>query len=360
MMSYEQKMALRVEALSFRHSVGRSAKAPRGAAKAWLQRSLDANALQAVDSVVIIHRLSRDTFTATGVIGDVSLAAYEAGRVKGHEATIAKTQNKMLEYMQSTRILGNPVALAHRENPSLTQLLAEHTALEPDVAFTAVDDAHHSLWLVAGQDAQTLCDTFSEEAYVTDGHHRLSAATALAASEGRSDPQVPGALFAESQLKLGAYARIVQDDSIAPQDLIDALAARFELVEVDQPVPRPNARAQMGVRTGKRSFLLTFPDELIPQDTYERLDVNLLQDLILNPLLKIKNPRTDTRLSFSADSPDEEHRVDSCDAWFLPYPAAVRDVMSVADSGRSMPPKSTFFMPKVPSGLVVRQLPSVD
>lgn len=359
LLTYDQKMALRTEPLSFRHSVGRGARAPYEAAMAWLVRCIEQEALQAVDSVVIVYRLSRAGLSATGVIGDVSLEAYDAGHVKRHEATIAKTQSKMIHYMESTRILGNPVALAHRDDPELSRLLGQHTATSADVSFEAVDGAHHSLWLIGGADAHALCDTFSESLYITDGHHRLSAASALAAAEGWPSPHLPAALFAESEQKLGAYARVIQDDTVVPADLIRSLRTTFGLTEVDQRVPQPRAPREIGVRLGGQSFVLEVPPALVSADPYDGLDVNLLQDLILEPLFGISNPRTDPRLGFAGDTPNADHDVDACDAWFLPYPAAVRDVMSVADSGRSMPPKSTYFMPKVPSGLAIRLVPEV-
>ena len=136
--------------------------------------------------------------------------------------------------------------------------------------------------------------------------------------------------------------------------IVTYLRERFELDESDDRVPRPTTAHQMGVRVGGQSFLLTVPDPLVPADPYDGLDVNLLQDLVLEPLFGVTNPRTDGRLDFIGDTGDAAHDVDSFDAWFLPFPTPVRDVMMVADMGRAMPPKSTFFLPKVPSGLVIR------
>jgi uncharacterized protein (DUF1015 family) len=189
--------------------------------------------------------------------------------------------------------------------------------------------------------------------YITDGHHRLAAASALAEAEGRPNPHLPAALFAEDELTLGAFARAIDDEDVVATDVLTWLDERFDLQEVSQKVARPVTPHQMGVRLDGRSFLLRIPPAAIPTDTYDRLDVNLLQDLVLEPLFGVTNPRTDQRLRFIADTSDD-HDVDSCAAWFLPYPTSVPDVMIVADTGRAMPPKSTYFMPKVPSGLVIR------
>ncbi|MFT4989889.1 MAG: hypothetical protein ACI9BK_002668 [Acidimicrobiales bacterium] len=353
MLSRKQKKASRNDELSFRHVVGRGASAGHTEAMNWLDRCIDLGALQPVESALIVHRLTRGTFSATGIIADVSLSAYDTGLIKRHETTIAKTQRKMLQYMEATRIFGNPVALAHRDHPELAVSLAHHSRHTADLLFESVDGTQHSLWVVTGTPAQTMCDSFSDVLYITDGHHRLAAASALAEAEGRPNPHLPAALFAEDELTLGAFARAIDDEDVVATDVLTWLDERFDLQEVSQKVARPATPHQVGVRLDGRSFLLRIPPAAIPTDTYDRLDVNLLQDLVLEPLFGVTNPRTDQRLRFIADTSDD-HDVDSCAAWFLPYPTSVPDVMIVADTGRAMPPKSTYFMPKVPSGLVIR------
>lgn len=354
MLSPDQKEASRYDELSFRHVVGRGARPGRTEAINWLRRCHDLDALQPVESAVIVHRLKRADSTAIGLIADVSLTAYDTGLVKRHETTIAKTERKMVDYMQSTRIFGNPVALAHSDHPEVAISLAHHAQRTADLTFESVAGTEHSLWIVDGDAAHALCDSFSDVLYITDGHHRLAAASSLAAAEGWPDPHLPAGLFAESELRLGAFARTIRDDTVAATDILKALSENFELTESDLQVPRPTATHQMGVRIGGRSFVLTIPAAVIPTDSYDRLDVNLLQELVLEPLFGVTNPRTDSRLHFIADINDDAHDTDSWDAWFLPYPTSVRDVMMVADTGRAMPPKSTYFMPKLPSGLVIR------
>jgi uncharacterized protein (DUF1015 family) len=357
MLSRDQKKASRNDELSFRHVVGRGASADRVEAKNWLRHCIDLGALQAVESALIVHRLERDDFTATGFLADVSVAAYDAGRIKRHEVTIPKTQRKMLEYMQSTRIFGNPVALAHRTYAEFATSLQGHSQHTADVTFQSVDGTQHSLWVVGGDEAQSMCDSFNDVLYITDGHHRLAAASALAEAEAWSSPHLPAALYAEAELTVGSFARAVDDGDVVASAVLVSLHERFDLVEVEDRIARPKCPHQMGVRIGGRSFLLTIPPALIPTKIYDRLDVNLLQDLVLEPLFGITNARTDERLRFVADTSDA-HDVDSCLAWFLPYPTSVPDVMLVADAGSAMPPKSTYFMPKVPSGLAIRPVDS--
>jgi len=354
MLTSEQKQMSRHDNLSFRHVVGRSAGAQYDEAISWLDRCHDHDALQPVESSVIVHRLSRQGFTATGLIAEVSLAGYNAGRVKRHEATIAKTERKMINYMESTRIYGNAVALAHQDDPLIAAAIAKHCRVAADIVFEAIDGAQHELWFVDGDEAATLCASFNDVLYITDGHHRLAAAATLATSEGRTDDHIPAGVFAESELGLWAYARAITDPAVEPTEVIAELQGRFVLEASDLDVPRPTTPRQMGVRIAGRSYLMTIPQALVPADPYDRLDVNLLQDLVLAPLFDLANPRTDRRLDFIADTGDDAHDADSYDAWFLPHPTSVSDVMMVANTERSMPPKSTYFLPKLPSGLVIR------
>jgi uncharacterized protein (DUF1015 family) len=344
--------------LSFRHVVGRSAGPPLDVAVAWVKHAQEIGALNPVVDAVIVHSAQREGARAVGVLADVSLDAYGDGNIKLHEKTIAKTEGKMVDYMASTRIYGNPVALAHRGDATLAALLARHVERAVDTEFATIDGTLHRLWIVTGDDAAALCDRFDGDLYIADGHHRLAAASVLAANEGRSGDYVPAGLYAEHECVVKAFARGIRDAPIVGDELIEKLSAEFELTELDEAVPRPMAQHTFGVRIADRSFLLTVPDELIEGDVYDRLDVNLLQHLILEPLFGIDNPRSDQRLDVIADvGPDAEHP-ERYDAWFLPYPTSVGEVMDVADMGRTMPPKSTFFQPKVPGGILVRPIDS--
>lgn len=356
MLSKQQRNASRGDELSFRTVVGRSAGAPYETAMKWLERCNELNALQPVESSVLIHRSTNGDFSATGLIANVSLTAYDTGLIKRHETTIAKRERKMLKYMQTTRIFGNPVALAHHNHPEVAVSLASHTQRAADSTFESIDGTQHSLWVVGGDGALNLCASFSDVLYITDGHHRLAGASALAVAEDQSDPHIPGGLFAEAELRVWAFARAITDSKVKPSKVLNALKRTFDIHESDLEVPRPTMARQLGVRIDGRSFFLTIPESLIPADPYDQLDVILLQNLILEPLFDVTNPRTDSRLSFIADTDDGAHDADPFDAWFLPHPTTVRDVMMVADSGRAMPPKSTFFLPKLPSGLVIRPI----
>jgi uncharacterized protein (DUF1015 family) len=309
--------------------------------------------LHPVGPAVFVYRLAKGDLVATGLVVDVSVAAYDSGLIRRHEETIPKIQSKMADHFREVRINGNPVALAHRPDPDVDAIIESHTERDPDVAFVAADGFAHSLWAVEGPKAWELCSLFTDVLYITDGHHRMAAASQMAAEENTPDLHVPCALFSSSELRLRAFGRCVSDPGIDPAEIIDSLAAHHDLLEVSEVEARPTGRHKYGVKLGERWFRLRLDPEAVPDDLYAGLDVNLLQSLILEPLFGITDEGRDDRLHFV---PDRRDREVECDAWFLPYPASVAEVMAVADAGLTMPPKSTWFAPKVPSGLVVRML----
>jgi uncharacterized protein (DUF1015 family) len=342
--------------LSFRHSVGRGAGPSNDDALEWLRATADEGALTPIENTLVVHAATRAGRTSLGVLGDVSVAAYDRGEIKAHEKTIANSEQKMVGYMVVTRLLGNPVVLAHRPNADFAAALRAHSARPADIDFEAIDGTRHQLWTVTGDAATDLAATMTEELYIADGHHRLEAARLLARTEQRTDAWFPAGLYAEDEFDVWAFARGVRDAPRNGDALITELQSTFQLDEVPDALPRPPACGTFGARIDGRSFILTVPDDQISGDAHDRLDVNLLQTLILAPLLGISDPRRDGRLDVIADSTDSAHDPDVYDAWFLPYPTAAGEVMAVADLGRTMPPKSTFFLPKLPGGILIRPL----
>jgi len=352
MLSPDQREVSKMDPLSFRHVVGKGAGSSHEEAQEWLETVQGLGALVPVGPAIFVHRITKGDLSATGIVADVSIAGYDSGRVKRHEKTLSKTEEKMASYMRTTRIYGNPVSLAYRPHAGLDAVIAKQTQREPNYSFVAADETAHAIWTIEGQEASDVCESFNDELYITDGHHRLASASIVAAEEGRSDAHLPAALFSADQLRLRSFARCVVDPEIDIEEVTRRLATEHRLEPVRPEAARPRDRFEYGLLLGDNSFVLHLDRDKIPDDLYESLDVNLLQDLILEPIFGIKKPRKDKRLHFVADTEHEE-RLD-CQAWILAYPASVSDVMAVADMGKTMPPKSTWFGPKIPSGLVVR------
>lgn len=323
---------------------------------AWLDDCRRRGVLLPIGPAVVVYRQQRGDFVASGVIGDLSLEAYEAGRVKPHERTIARTQHKMAEYMETTRVYGNPPVTAFRPDPALEGAIAAHTEHRPATAFTTVDGISHRLWVVEGDGADDLCRRITSDLYITDGHHRLAAASKVASQEGRHRARIPAGLFSADEFRLRAFARCISDPELDPSRAIAELVAELQLEEVVPDQAAPRTRFEFGARIGDRHFRILVPPDKISEDHYASLNTNLLLELVLRPVFGIEGPRVDKRLEFVADLGDVAEACSKADAWFLPFPLQATDVIRVAESGRTMPAKSTWFAPKLPSGLVIRPI----
>ena len=346
----------RLDPMSFRNVVGRGAASTRDAAKQWVEELVEQGALRRFGPAVLVHRLTKGEFIATGILADVSIAAYDSGVVKKHESTIAASQQKMAHYIRTTRIYGNPVALAHRPNVAVSAFLAEHVSEPPDSHFLASDGTTHELWVIEGDRAFEFCANYSSELYITDGHHRLAAASLVASEEERHDAYFPAALFSQHEWRLRSFLRCVTDPNIDETAVIERLRSEHQLEEVDEKDARPREPREFGMAIGDRFFLLQLQVRNLPTDPYELLDVNLLRAHILGPIFDVIADPNDSRLSYVEDTPAKLKSARRSTIRFLPYPSSEADVMAIADEGLSMPPKSTWFAPKIPSGLVLRFL----
>ena len=355
-LSPEQREQARTDPLSFRFAAGRAAASSREDAVAWLIDRRADGALQSVEQAVLLYRQTQDDLVATGIVADASIAAYESKRVKRHERTFAKTLHKMADYMSSTRVYGNPISLTHRPDPQISTLTSAITAQPAYISFKTVDDVTHEMWLVEGSQAEDLCSRFTTDLYITDGHHRLAAAAAVSAEEGRTDAYLPAGVFSSEQLRLRVFARCIVDPQLDIAAAIDRISSQHQLDEVGDNEVRPRASGEFGVKLGDRYFRMQLDVRQAETSPPDSLDVKMLQDHVLGPVFGITKPRNDKRLGFVADLRGQSPTAIEADAWFLPFPVQVSDVMAVADSGKVMPAKSTWFAPKVPSGLAIRTL----
>lgn len=352
----EQREAALDDPLSFRHSAGRKAGSTAEVAAKWISDRVDEGALFETDPAVLVYRQEKGDFAAKGIVADMSLEAYRSGSVKRHEKTIAKTQRKMAEYMRTTRVFGNPPVAAFPPTAGVDGAIGELTGGQPDSTFATVDDITHQIWLVTGDAAQELCRQIDTELYITDGHHRLAAAALVASEEGRLDARMPVGVFSANEFRLRSFARCVTDPELDADTAVAKMSAELELEDVSRREALPRNRFEIGSRIGDQYLRIQIPDERIPKDTYGSLNTNLIQHLILGPIFGITNPRLDKRLRFVAHLDDRAEPCPEADAWLLPFPLEVSDVMTVANSNRTMPAKSTWFAPKLPSGLVIRPL----
>jgi uncharacterized protein (DUF1015 family) len=318
---------------------------------------------------LLVYRQRMGAAVQTGVVGCAAVADYRAGVIATHEHTRHDKETDRTRHIGVLRAHDEPVFLMYRSGAdgaaTIADVLARVTAGEPAYDLVTDDGVGHTLWVVPDEDAAVLEEAFAAVGtlYVSDGHHR-SAAAARVADELAGTPgadEFPVVVFPADELTILAYNRVVRDLAGRDADaFLAALAGDFD-VEMVADAPEPG-RHHFGVYVAGRWYLLTAHEDVVDEaDPIARLDVSVLQDRVLAPLLGITDPRTDERIAFVGGirGTEELERLVDAGAFavaFALHPTSPEDVMDVADQGLVMPPKSTWFEPKLRSGLFVHPI----
>ena len=300
-------------------------------------------------------------------IGLVALAdcvQYESGEIKKHELTRPAKEDDRVRHMEALNSQTGLVFLTYRAQAAIDKFVAERTVAEPDYDFTAVDGVRHTAWTLADDDdISFLSDAFTkvDALYIADGHHRSAAAARVSKARdgsGGSDGFIT-VIFPDHQMQILAYNRVVKDLNGLSQDgFLVKLGEVFEFKDEGQP----QAKNELALYLDGQWRLLKFKPEYTRDGTAEdSLDVALLQHHVLTPILRIDDPRTSSRIDFVGGirGTDElEKRVDK-QGWacaFSLHPTTISDLLAIADGGGLMPPKSTWFEPKLRDGLFCHNL----
>ncbi len=302
----------------------------------------------------------------TGLMAACSVAEYDEGTIKKHELTRPDKEQDRVDNVSALDAQSGLVFLAYRDDSdAVRDAMSRAKSMRPAWTVTTEDGVEHSLTVV--DDPVTvgaLVGAFAKvpALYVADGHHRSAAASRVSAARqgaGTSGRFLAG-LFPDSELDVLAYNRVVRDlNGRNPDTFLEAVSEHFDVTEDAEPMPRSRGTLTMYL-TG-RWFGLTPKEGVVPNDPVGCLDVAVLQDRILSPLLGIENPRTDTRIAFVGGIRGHkalEARVDRGDAEvaFHMYPTGMDQLFSVADADMLMPPKSTWFEPKLRGGVVLHKI----
>ena len=317
-----------------------------------------------------LYRQEMDGHAQTGVVGCVHIDEYEHNVIRKHEKTRQDKEDDRTRHVLTLRANAEPVFLTYRARPEIEALTSPLLAGAPLYDFTAPDGVRHTVWRIA--EAGPFLDAFRSvpHAYVADGHHR-SASAWRAGRELRSAPaQHRGdgeynwflaVLFPAEQLRILPYNRVVRDlGELGPAGVLARLSRLGRLVTTDEPAPdRPGS---FGIYLKNAWYRLELDEATIDRtDPIGSLDVSLLQDRVLGPILGVGDQRTDKRIDFVGGirgTAELERRVRSGEMAiaFSLYPTTVDQLMAVSDTGQIMPPKSTWFEPKLRSGLFVHTL----
>jgi uncharacterized protein (DUF1015 family) len=309
-----------------------------------------------------IYRLVMGSHVQTGLVAAASVPAYDSNRIRKHEFTRPDKEDDRVRQIEALQAQTGPVLLAYESQPDVDALLETVTARDPDVDLVADDGIGHALWVVSEQDVIGQISAAFDAMpalYIADGHHRSAAASRVAASHDGSDAAswFLTVIFPHRQMQILDYNRVVRDLSgMSAETFLASVAERFNVVPAGEPV-HPQGPGQFGMYLAGQWYRLAARPDNIPADPVGRLDVSVLADQLLLPLLGIQDPRRDTRIDFVGGIrglEELERRVDSGEmaVAFSMYATRMEDLMAVADAGEVMPPKSTWFEPKLADGLV--------
>jgi uncharacterized protein (DUF1015 family) len=317
------------------------------------------------DASLYVYRLRMGRHEQTGVAGCFSIDEYENGLIKKHEKTRKDKEDDRTRHMLDLRAQTGVVFLTYRSSTAVNAVAARVTAGAPLYDLTAPDAVRHQVWRVPAEEAAALVDAFQQlpALYIADGHHRAASAAraraTLRSSGGRTDDadKFVAVAFPDAQVQILAYNRTVKDlAGQTPDSLIGAIRASEIVVKPGPATPD---------RAGKVSMFLAghwYTIELPPADAglsrSDGLDVEILQRHILEPFLKIGDPRTDKRIDFvggirGTDELERLVRSHRAAVAFSLFPVSLADLMAISDEGGIMPPKSTWFEPKLRDGLLV-------
>lgn len=306
-----------------------------------------------------------------GVVAAVSVAEYDAGLIKRHELTRKDKEDDRTRHVDELNANDEPVFLTYRQQAAIDALAEQVRAGAPLYDFVADDGIGHTVWAVPSPLTEPLREAFARvpALYVADGHHRTAAAARVGRERKAKNPNHRGdepynyfmaVLFPHNQLQILDYNRVVKDlGGLLPEDFLARISEKFRVEKAS--AGRPQKPHQFGMFfQGQWYRLEAIPGTFPEHDPIGSLDVSILQNNLLGPILGIADPRTDKRIDFIGGIRGLEalkQRV--AQGWavaFSLYPTSLEQVMAVADAGMIMPPKSTWFEPKLRSGLLVRTL----
>ena len=313
-----------------------------------------------------VYRLIMTGREQTGIVGLVSADDYDNGRILKHEDTRPDKEDDRTRHLLTQRAHAEPVMLTYRAHETIDDAVAEAMESEPVYDFRAKDYVQHTVWRLASPDAVIQAFDEVEALYVADGHHRSAAASRAArqlADEG--DPNAAAAahflavLFPMEDMEILPYNRIVKELPVGKGKFFEQLRRKFEIEEAlfADPEDPGTVTFYLGEEFGWYTLILPDTQRERVADT---LDVARLAEFVLEPMLNITDPRTDGNIGFVGGirGTDElERLVDSGEAEiaFSMFPTAPEDLLDVSDAGERMPPKSTWFEPKLRSGLLVHK-----
>ncbi len=317
---------------------------------------------------VYIYRLRMGEHEQTGIAASCSVDEYDADIIRKHERTRKDKEDDRTRHIITLRAQTGPVFLTYRGRDEINTLVERTKASDPLTDFTAADGVAHTIWRVSDQDREQLVQEFEQVPllYIADGHHRAASASRARAALKAENFAHTGdeeynyfltVLFPADQLRILAYNRTVKDlNKMTADEFASKLSEHFEVGLADTPTPARKGEICMYLE-GRWHRLTIRPGSVNRDDPISSLDVSVLQERVLDPLLAIKDVRTDKRIDFvggirGASALEQAVNEGRAAVAFSLYPVTVEELMAIADANEIMPPKSTWFEPKLRDGLL--------
>ena len=319
-----------------------------------------------------IYRISMDHHVQTGIIAAVSVQEYNQGLIKKHELTRPEKETDRTLHIEITNANTGPVFLTFRHKGGFQNQISNIINQQKDITFQADDRTVHTLWKIKSPKILESLKRYFESIpalYIADGHHRAASAARVQKIRESNNSRHQGnepynyflsVIFPHDEVQILDYNRVIKDlAGLTEEQFLRLIQNSFTLIPLSKrQIPRNQNTFSMYLIN--KWYKLEAKDEIITEDSVLGLDASILQDHLLNPILKVDDPRTNKRIDFVGGIrglEELEHRcsLDSKIAFAL-YPVTINELLDVADEGKVMPPKSTWFEPKLRSGLIVRLL----
>ncbi len=329
--------------------------------------------VQEEKAVYYIYELTMDGRVQTGITACASVDDYLNNIIKKHENTRADKELDRIRHVEACEAQTGPIFLAYRSNEVIRKIIDRIKAKDALYDFTADDGIRHRVWIIDDDDdIDTIGRTFEGigQIYIADGHHRCASAVKAGLKKREQFPDFTGdeefnyflsVLFADDELMIMDYNRVVKDlNGLSEAEFLKGVEKVFDVLQKGGVCQRPSKKGEVAMLLGGEWYLLAVKDEYKSGNPVDGLDVAILQNNILSPLLGITDSKTDKRIDFVGGIrgiEELERRVNTdSKVAFAMYPTSISELFAVADAGMLMPPKSTWFEPKLRSGLFIHSI----
>lgn len=321
-----------------------------------------------------IYELTMNGRSQTGVVGCASIDDYLNDVIKKHEKTREDKEIDRINHVDICNAQTGPIFLAYRSQEIINEVVNKIKTEEVLYNFIAQDGVKHVVWKVSEEaDVKVIAEAFKniDNIYIADGHHRTASAVKVGLKRREENPGYTGdeefnfflsVLFPHDQLMILDYNRVVKDlNGYSKEDFLYEVSRNFKVEEVGSEAYKPEEKATFGMYLENTWYKLTLDEELFSDDPVQGLDVAILENNLLSPILNIKDIRTDKRIDFVGGIrglKELEKRVDSGEmkVAFSMHPTSITELFDVSDANELMPPKSTWFEPKLRSGIFIHEL----